>query len=93
MFTTAVVFWPIAIVAIVWIVVWPKLSCMLGNHKIIIVQEFSPESRRVHCLHCKNSFMMIDRTHVMTSWDKSWHELYENHGHKVKYLSSEVRWK
>lgn len=93
MFTLAVVFWPIAVIAIVWIVVWPKMHCWFGVHRIITVQEFSDESRRGHCLHCKQSFAMNDRTHVLIPWDRSWHELYERYGHKIKYLSSEVRWK
>jgi hypothetical protein len=93
MFTMAVVFWPIAVMAILWVIVWPKVSCWFGNHRFITAQEFSVESRRVHCLHCKQSFAMTDRTHTLTPWDRSWHELYEQYGHTVKYLSSEVRWK
>lgn len=93
MFTLAVVFWPFAVVALLWVVVWPKVSCWFGVHRFIIVQVFSEESRRVHCLHCKQSFAMNDRTRMPIPWDRSWHELYEHYGHKIKYLSSEVRWK
>lgn len=93
MFVLGVIVWPIAVIAITYVVVWPKLSCWFGIHKIVIAQQFSAESRRVHCLHCKNSFMMIDRTHVLTSWDRNWHEMYERHGHKIRYLRDEVRWK
>lgn len=93
MFTMGVVFWPIAVIAIVWIVVWPKVSCWFNIHRFTTAQEFSSESRRVHCVCCKNSFMVIDRTNVLMSWDRSWHELYELYGHKIKYLRDEVRWK
>lgn len=61
------------------------LLCFFFGHKYKVVQELSPQSRRVCCTRCKNSFAMNDDTMTLVDWDASFHRMYESHGVKIEY--------
>lgn len=65
--------------------------CFFSGHRYQLVQELSPQSRRVCCERCHKSFAMNDDVRAVVPWDSEFHRIYELRGVKIEYQKWELR--
>ncbi|UGQ44960.1 hypothetical protein [Massilia endophytica] len=64
-----------------------KIKCALGFHpSYMVLQQFSPGTRRIYCPHCMKDYAMNDYERISVPWDCSFQEFYEGLGHVIKPL-------
>ena len=56
----SMVFWPITLLAFLWVIIWPKLQCALGRHQFLVMEYMSyKDSKRVVCNNCRKEYLII----------------------------------
>lgn len=62
-----------------------KLICFFFGHRYTLAQKLTPQSRRICCTRCRQSFAMNDDVRAVVDWDADFHRMYETHGVAIKY--------
>jgi hypothetical protein len=57
-----------------------KLVCLALRHRFRVVQEFSPQCRRIKCERCGGEWAMHDDLHIMVDWDPDFEQIYRERG-------------
>lgn len=60
-----------------------KILCRALGHRIRVVQEFSPVTRRVKCVRCDGDWGMHDDLRVVVPWGPAFERLHREHGCKI----------
>lgn len=61
-----------------------RVLCWMRGHKYRVVQEFSPECRRVKCDRCGGDWGMNDDAKALIDWDRDLENMERSFGREIK---------
>ena len=61
-----------------------RALCWVRGHKYRVVQEFSPECRRVKCDRCGGDWGMNDDAKALIDWDRDLENMERSFGREIK---------
>ena len=67
---------------------WWRIGCWLFGHRLFVVQEFSPHSRRICCACCGLDEAMNDDVRLVIPWTDEVEKFYRDRGHTIR----EINW-
>lgn len=60
-----------------------KMVCQAIGHRLRVVQEFSPITRRVKCVRCGGDWGMHDGVRALVDWGPDLEQLHRDHGCEI----------